>query len=57
MEILQKEIDEFEQEDDALFEIINATDRFKYTQLLAEHNDRLTEEVEEKTAHIRNMQA
>ncbi len=84
LEILQKEIDEFEQEGDALFEIdrgeeyyeghikkiwyadkevgclfeiINATDRFRYTQLLAEYNDRLTEEVEEKTAHIRNMQA
>lgn len=84
LEILQKEIDEFEQEGDALFEIdrgeehyeghikkiwyadkevgclfeiINATDRYKYTQLLAEYNDRLTEEVEEKTAHIRNMQA
>ena len=40
-----------------LFEIENATDRYKYTKLLGEYNDNLKSEVEEKTAHIRSMQA
>ncbi len=40
-----------------LFEIENATDRYKYTKLLAEYNDNLKQEVEAKTAHIKNIQA
>lgn len=40
-----------------LFEIENATDRYKYTKLLAEYNDNLKDEVEEKTAHIKSMQS
>ncbi|MBP3621080.1 MAG: HD domain-containing protein [Lachnospiraceae bacterium] len=40
-----------------LFEIENATDRYKYTKLLAEYNDNLKKEVETKTAHIQNIQA
>lgn len=40
-----------------LFEIENATDRYKYTQLLSKYNDNLRSEVEEKTAHIQNIQA
>lgn len=40
-----------------LFEIENATDRYKYTKLLGEYNHNLKREVKEKTAHIRNIQA
>lgn len=40
-----------------LFEIKNATDRYKYTKLLAKYNDELVSEIDEKTAHIRKMQA
>lgn len=40
-----------------LFEIEDATDRYKYTKLLSEYNDNLKDEVEEKTVHIRNMQS
>lgn len=39
-----------------LFEIENATDRYKYTQLLSTYNENLRSEVEEKTAHIKNIQ-
>ncbi len=39
-----------------LFEIENATDRYKYTQLLSAYNENLRSEVEEKTAHILNIQ-
>ena len=81
---LKTEIDEFEQLDDAVFEldkddehyeghinsiwyadkavgyvfeIENATDRYKYTKLLSEYNNKLIDEVEEKTTHIQNMQS
>lgn len=40
-----------------LFEIENATDRYKYTKLLAEYNDNLRDEVEAKTAHIKSIQS
>lgn len=40
-----------------LFELENDTDKYMYTQLLATYNDKLKEEVEEKTESIRNMQA
>ena len=40
-----------------VFEFENATDRYKYTKLLSEYNDKLMNEVEEKTAHIQNMQS
>lgn len=40
-----------------VFEIENATDKYRYTKLLSEYNDNLKSEIEEKTAHIRNMQA
>ncbi len=40
-----------------LFEIENDTDKYKYTRLLATYNDKLKDEVEEKTENIRNMQA
>ncbi len=40
-----------------VFEIENATERYKYTKLLSEYNDKLKDEVEEKTAHIQNMQS
>lgn len=40
-----------------LFEIENATDRYKYTKLLADYNDNLKQEVKAKTAHIQNIQA
>lgn len=39
-----------------LFEIENATDRYKYTQLLSKYNENLRSEVEEKTEHIQNIQ-
>ena len=39
-----------------LFEIENATDRYKYTQLLSKYNENLRREVEEKTEHIQNIQ-
>lgn len=39
-----------------LAEIENSTDRYKYTKLLAEYNDNLKQEVEEKTAHIQSIQ-
>ena len=39
-----------------LFEIENATDRYKYTQLLSKYNDNLRNEVAEKTEHIQNIQ-
>ncbi len=84
LDFLQIELDEFEELDDALFqldkdeehyeghinqiwyadrgvgyvfEIENATDRYKYTKLLAEYNDNLKDEVESKTEHIRNIQS
>ena len=53
-------IDKFWIEDKAvgyLFEIENVTDRYKYTKLLTEYNDNLQKEVDEKTAHIKNMQS
>lgn len=40
-----------------LFEISNVTDRYKYTQLLAQYNDELRLEIEKKTSHIKKMQA
>lgn len=40
-----------------VFEIENATDKYMYTKLLSEYNDNLKKEIDEKTAHIRNMQA
>lgn len=39
-----------------LFEIENATDRYRYTQLLSKYNDNLRSEVAEKTEHIQNIQ-
>lgn len=39
-----------------LFEIVNATDRYKYTKLLAEYNDNLKQEVDAKTTHIQHIQ-
>ncbi|MBQ7781911.1 MAG: HD domain-containing protein [Lachnospiraceae bacterium] len=84
LDFLQVELDEFEKEKDALFEldkeekhyegrinqiwyadravgylfeIANVTDKYKYTKLLSEYNDNLKNEVEEKTAHIRNIQS
>lgn len=40
-----------------VFEIENTTDKYMYTKLLSEYNDNLKNEIEEKTAHIKNMQA
>lgn len=40
-----------------VFEIENTTDKYKYAKLLSEYNDTLRSEIEEKTAHIKNMQA
>lgn len=40
-----------------VFEIENTTDKYKYAKLLSEYNDTLLSEIEEKTAHIKNMQA
>ncbi len=40
-----------------LFEIENATDRWKYMNLLSDYNDKLEQQVDEKTAHIRSMQS
>lgn len=40
-----------------LFEIENATDRWKYMKLMSEYNDKLEQEVEEKTAHISSIQS
>ncbi|MBE5881418.1 MAG: HD domain-containing protein [Lachnospiraceae bacterium] len=84
LQFLHVELDEYEEMDDALFEldrenehyeghinriwyediavgylfeIENATDRYRYTQLLSKYNDNLRSEVEEKTAHIRNIQS
>lgn len=83
LEFLQKELDEYEKEEDTLFvldraeehyeghirriwyadkvvgylfEIENATDRYKYTQLLSEYNEKLKDEVEEKISYIQNIQ-
>ena len=39
-----------------LFEIENATDRYRYTQLLSKYNENLRSEVAEKTEHIQNIQ-
>lgn len=39
------------------FELENVTDKYRYTRLLATYNDNLKLEVEEKTAHINNMQS
>lgn len=39
-----------------MFEIVNATDRYNYTQLLSKYNNNLRSEVEEKTKHIQNIQ-
>ena len=38
-----------------VFEIENTTDKYKYAKLLSEYNDTLRSEIEEKTAHIKNM--
>lgn len=40
-----------------LFEIENATDRYKFTKLLGEYNHKLKKEVKAKTAHIQNIQS
>ncbi len=40
-----------------VFEIENTTDKYKYAKLLSEYNDTLRSEIEQKTAHIKNMQA
>ena len=40
-----------------VFEIENTTDKYMYTKLLSEYNDNLKREVDEKTAHIKKMQA
>ena len=84
LDFLQVELDEFEKENDTifefdkeekhyeghinqiwyadrrvgyLFEMEDVTDRYKYTKLLSEYNINLKNEVEEKTAHIRNIQS
>lgn len=39
------------------FELKDATDKYRFTQLLASYNDNLKQEVEEKTAHISIIQS